>query len=407
MKQGLICLILFLMNANLSAQNWPGWRGPNRDGVLHHNALPEVLPDSLKLNWRVQIGEGYSSPIVVDGTAYVYTRVGEEEVLSSISLKDGKIIWQQKNDAPFTKNQYALKQGKGPFSTPTFDDGKIYALGVNGLLSCFKADSGNLLWRRSFKERVDTSNMFCGTSMAPLLEAGKCIVHVGDDFTGALIAYSAGTGKILWDWKDHGPSYASPILVELNGTKQIVTLTDKACIGADFQTGKILWQIPFIDEWNENIVTPVVSQNMIILSGVRKGTFAIEVTKGKDGWVTNEVWKNNELPMYMSSPVLHGKFLFGFSNKMKGQLFCLNAMTGETLWTSEGRMGQNATLMVTNDKLLVLTTSGELLIVKLNNEKFDPIKSYQVAQTTTWAQPVFLPEQLLVKDSESLALYSF
>ena len=166
-------------------EDWPQWRGPNRDGILHGFSPPEVWPDTLIRKWQISVGGGYSSPIVVNGKAFVHSRKDNQEVISCIDLKNGKLIWSKTNPAPFTINQYAVNQGEGPFSTPTFHNGRLYTLGVNGLLSCFEAGTGKLLWRKEFTRQVNTSKLFCGTAMAPLIENGLCIVHVGDDFKGA------------------------------------------------------------------------------------------------------------------------------------------------------------------------------------------------------------------------------
>lgn len=388
-------------------EDWPQWRGPNRDGILHGFSPPEVWPDTLIRKWQISVGGGYSSPIVVNGKAFVHSRKDNQEVISCIDLKNGKLIWSKTNPAPFTINQYAVNQGEGPFSTPTFHNGRLYTLGVNGLLSCFEAGTGKLLWRKEFTRQVNTSKLFCGTAMAPLIENGLCIVHVGDDFKGALMAYDAETGETKWSWKDHGPGYASPIVVEIDGVRQLVTLTDKACIGVSPATGELLWEVEFSDEWNENIVTPVFYKEMIILSGVRKGTFAIKTTKKNGSWATDKIWHNKNLPMYMSVPVVNNNLLVGFSNKRKGHFFTLDANTGKTLWQSEGRQGRTAALISAGEILLSLTSDGILMIFRKTGNEFIPLKRYTVADSPTWSQPVIFGNNVLIKDAETLALWSF
>ena len=407
LKIGWFLLILSLFAfQKASAQDWPQWRGPNRDGILHDFSPPKVWPDTLLRKWQVPIGAGYSSPIVVNGKAFVHTRKDDQEVISCIDLKNGKLIWSQSNPAPFTINQYAVNQGKGPFSTPTFHNSRLYTLGVNGLLSCFEADTGKLLWRKEFTKQVNTSKLFCGTAMAPIIEDGLCIVHVGDDFNGALIAYDAKTGDIRWSWKEHGPGYASPIIGEIDGVRQLVTLTDKACIGISPATGKLLWEVEFLDEWHENIVTPVFYDGMIIISGVRIGTFAIKPHKKGEIWTTEKIWHNEKLPMYMSCPVVSNHLFVGFSNKRKGQFFTLDVNTGESLWQSEGRQGRKAALISAGEILLSLTTDGTLMIFKKNGNDFIPLKRSTVADSPTWSQPVIVGNNVLIKDAATLALWS-
>lgn len=398
---------IIILFQNTLAQDWPQWRGPNRDGILHDFSPPETWPDALIQKWQVNVGSGYSSPIVVNGKAFIQARKDDLEVISCVDLKTGKIIWSQSNPAPFTINQYATNQGKGPFSTPTFHNGRLYALGVNGLLSCFEVETGQLLWRKEFVKQVNTSKLFCGTSMAPVIVKDVCIVHVGDDFNGALIAYDAKTGETKWSWKEHGPGYASPIIVEIDGVRQLVTLTDKACIGVSPSNGKLLWEVEFLDEWNENIVTPVFYNGIIIVSGVRKGTFAIRPRKNNDDWMTEMVWHNQELPMYMSCPTVSENLLIGFSNKRKGQFFTLNPESGESLWQSEGRQGRNAALINAGTNLFSLDTGGALMIFKKNENELKLVKQYTVADSPTWSQPVILGNNILIKDAETLTLWNF
>ncbi len=406
-----ICLFLLIPSLftfqKTSAKDWPQWRGPNRDGILHDFSPPKAWPDSLIRTWRLSIGGGYSSPIVVNGKAFVHTRKDDREIISCIDLKTGKLIWSQSNAAPFTINQYAINQGKGPFSTPTFHNSRLYTLGVNGLLSCFEAETGDLLWHQEFTRQVNTSKLFCGTAMAPIIENGLCIVHVGDDFNGALVAYDAETGDTKWSLSEHGPGYASPIMVEINGVRQLVTLTDKACISVSPAAGQLLWQVEFLDDWNENIVTPVFYNGMIILSGVRKGTLAIKPHKKGDSWIADEIWHNEKLPMYMSCPVVSKDLLIGFSKKRKGQFFTLNPKTGEALWQSEGRYGKNAALIRASENLFTLTTDGVLMIFKKTGNELMPLKRYTVADSPTWSQPVIFGNNVLIKDAETLTLWNF
>jgi len=405
MKKEVLAAALLLVFENIYAQDWPQWRGSNRDGHVRDIKLLDTWPDSLRLRWSVSVGSGRSSPVVADGKIFVHTRQNDDEVISCLSLSDGQKLWSQTHVALYLANRYATEQGKGPFSTPTYHDGRIYTLGVNGLLTCFDAVTGKQIWQREFAKQVNTSQLFSGTSMSPLVEGGLCMVHVGDDRNGALIAYDALSGEEKWRWTEQGPGYASPIAVEIAGVRQLVTLTDEAAIGMEIASGKLLWQIPFIDEWNENIVTPVVYQDLIIFSGVRKGTFGVRVKQENDLWSTETVWHNTDLPMYMSSPVIIGAQLFGFSNKKKGQLFCLNPTTGAMTWQSEGRGGSNAALVAAGNNLLVLNAEGELLIVDARDKSFEPIKSYTVANSPTWSYPVVLEKQILIKDESHLTLW--
>jgi len=389
----------------VSAQDWAQWRGPNRDGVVKDFVAPAAWPERLKLVWKTEIGSGYSSPVVSKDRAWTHTRKGEEEVISCLDLKTGKIVWSKGYQVAFTKNQYATEMGKGPHSTPALYDGKLYTLGVTAILSCFDADTGELKWRKDFGA-PDTSKMFCGTAFSPVIDQGNLIIYIGDDIKGgSMFAFDPVTGKERWKWTGEGPGYASPIVVELEGARQIVTMTDKSAIGVESKTGKLLWRLPWPDEWNENIVTPILYKNTLIFSGVRKGTVAVQVAKNGAEWATKQVWHNPEIAMYMNSPVLEGDHLYGMSSKRKGQYFCLEAATGKLLWTTEGREGFNAAILNTKDALLILTSDANLVVAKKSAKGFEQVAKYSVADRATYAHPVLMGKHILVKDDATIALW--
>ncbi len=400
----LSCIVALCTLAN--AQDWTQWRGPNRDGVVTNFAAPAKWPEKLKLVWKTPVGSGYSSPVVSKDKAWVHSRSNNEEVVSCLDLKNGKVLWSKSYAVPFKKNQYAAQMGQGPHSTPVLYQGKLYTLGVNAVLSCFDANTGELKWRKDFGI-PDTSKMFCGTAMSPVIENGNVIVHTGDDIKGGVMtAFDAATGQEKWKLNCDGPGYASPISVTLAGTRQLVTLTRKSVIGIATQSGQLLWSFPWPDEYDENIVTPLIYKDRLILSGVRRGTLALQVTKAGDKWETKQVWHNPELTMYMNSPVLDGEHLYGLSNKRKGMFFCMEAATGKVLWQTEGRDGVNAAVLNTKDLLFFLTNDANLVVAKKSAQGFAQVAKYSVGDSATYAHPVLLGKQLLVKDDASLLLWS-
>jgi outer membrane protein assembly factor BamB len=388
------------------AQDWPQWRGANRDGVVKDFVAPAAWPEKLKQIWKTPVGTGYSSPVVGQGRAWIHTRSNDEEAVTCLDVKTGKVLWRKTEAVAFTKNQYATQMSNGPFATPALANGRLYTLGVNAVLSCFDAQTGRLEWRKEFG-KPDTSKLFCGTAASPLIDGGNVIVYVGDDVKGGqMLALDAASGKERWKWAGDGPGYASPIVAEIEGVQQVVTMTAKSVVGVAAKDGQQLWTLPWPDEWNENIVTPLVYKNSLILSGVRKGTAAVRITKAGDKWEPKELWRNAELTMYMNSPVLDGDHLFGMTNKRKGQLFCADAATGKLLWTTEGREGVNAAILNTKDLLFILTSDASLIIARKSTKGFEQAAKYPVANSATFAHPALIGKQILVKDESSVSLFS-
>lgn len=403
------CIRVFLALASLSAvavaQDWAQWRGANRDGVVKDFIAPATWPKELKQVWKTPVGSGYSSPVVSKDRVWVHSMSGEEESVTCLDLKSGKPLWSKRYPAQFTKNQYANEMSKGPFSTPVLHQGKLYTLGVNAVLSCFDAATGELKWQKDFG-KPSTSKNFCGTAMSPVIEGGNLIVYTGDDIKGGvMVALNALTGKEVWRWTGEGPGYASPIVAAFGGVRQIVTMTDKSVVGIAAKTGQLLWRLEWPDEWNENIVTPLVWKNSLILSGVRKGTMAVEPTKTGDKWEVKQLWHNRELTMYMNSPVLEGDHFYGMTNKRKGSIFCAEAATGKVLWSTEGREGVNAAILHSKELLFVLNNDAGLIVARKNPKAFEQVAKYSVAESATYAHPAIWGKHVLVKDDASIALW--
>ncbi|HTB10525.1 MAG TPA: PQQ-binding-like beta-propeller repeat protein [Bryobacteraceae bacterium] len=375
-------MVLLLTALALLASDWPEWRGPHRDGVVLEE--PKAWPEKLALKWKTEVGIGHSSPVMAAGSIYEFTRQGDQETVLSIDPASGKIRWKQQYPAPYKMNPAAVSHGEGPKSTPVYSKGKLYTFGINGILSAFDAETGKPLWRHDFKSAPDF-----GTAMSPVVDNGLLIAHVG-----ALTAFDAATGAVKWAWNGDSPAYASPIVVELGGVRQVVTQTHSNIVGVAVASGKLLWKIPFTTEYDQNIVTPVLYKDTLIFSGIDKGVFAV-----RDG---KTIWQNKGVSMYMSSPVLVGDLLFGFSHLKKGQIFCLDAGTGATLWTGPPRGGDNAAMLASSTMLYWLTPDGQLGIAKPTAKGLNEIRQYEVAESPTWAHPVVLGDGVLVKDLKSL-----
>lgn len=397
--RGRITLCISALLAIAWAEDWPQWRGPHRDGVATGFAEPKAWPEKLTLRWKVTVGEGHSSPVVADGKIFVHTRQGDREVVTALRPENGQAIWQEGYAAPYTMNPAAVSHGKGVKSTPAVEGGRIFTFGINGTLSCFDTRTGKPQWRKEF------GSPDFGVATSPVVDRGLVIVHVGGNIQGALTAFDAATGAEKWSWKGDGPAYASPIVVELGGTRQVVTQSRHNIVGVSADTGGLLWQIPFKTVYAQNIVTPVLYRDTLVFTGIANPIMGVKVLKHGAEWTTETVWQNKDFSMYMSSPVLSGGLLFGFSERKRGQFFCLKPDDGTTLWTSEGRQADNAAIVAAGSVWLILMPDANLIVARQSRKSFETLRKYSVADSPTWAHPVVLDRGILIKDSTMLSLW--
>ena len=389
------------------AADFPQWRGPARDGLIVGLAPRGTWPEALKPAWKTTVGAGHSSPVVVGDRVFQFSRIGDDEVVQALEVASGKSVWRQSYKAPYTMNMAATSHGKGPKATPLVEDGRVFTLGISGILSAFDAATGRPLWRKEFGTQFKETSPLYGAATSPVMDQGRLIVYVGGNADGALTAFAPATGAILWAFKGDGPAYTSPVVADLAGVRQIVTMSDASLVGVSAEKGELLWKLPFTTAYTQNAVTPVIRGDLVIYGGLEHAMQAVRITRSAAGLVPQPVWENPEVANYMSSPVLVGDRLYGLSHKRKGQLYCLDALTGKTIWLSEARQGENASLLAGGGALFVLTTDSELLVASLEGATFSVRKRYPVATSPTWAHPVVLPEGVLVKDAESLAFLKF
>lgn len=391
------------------AQDWPRWRGASGDGAVEGFTEPKAWPDQLKQRWKAPAGVGHSSPLVVGARVYLHSRQGENEVVAAFDINNGKTIWQDSYPVAYTMNPAATGHGKGPKSTPVLSaingGARLYTLGITGVLSCYDAAKGKLLWRKDFAKQFKSTSPDFGTAASPIIDRGLLIVYVGGSDSGALKAFDAASGEEKWSWNGDGPGYATPIVVEIAGKRQIVTQSQQNIIGVWADNGSLLWKIPFTTPYVQNIVTPIKYKDLLIFSGINKGVFAVRVSWRDNKWATDTVWDNKEVSMYMNSPLLSGDLLFGMSHKNKGQFFCLDAASGKTLWTGDPRQGENAAMVIAGNTIFSLTNDADLIITSVADKGAKVIKKYHVAEKPTWAHPAIAGKNILIKDETALALW--
>jgi outer membrane protein assembly factor BamB len=327
------------------------------------------------------------------------------EVARALDLRTGKTIWRQGYRAPYNVYPGAASYGSGPKSTPVVHEGRLFSLGIGGILTAFDAKDGRVVWQKDFAGRFKANAPPFGTSMSPLVVGDLLIVHAGGHEGGALIAFDPATGKEKWTLEGDGPSYSSPILATFSGQLQLVIQVHRKILGVDPASGRALWSFPFVTPCDQNIVTPLTAGDLIVVSSQDTGTQGIRPTRKGTEWVPLVAWHTQEVSMYMSSPVLVNGRVIGLSHRKKGQYFALDPATGTIEWKSEPGQGENAAFVLTAGALLVLEGDGTLLVLPPDAASFSPTHRYRIAESATFAHPVPTALGILVKDENGLSLY--
>lgn len=397
--------LLALVSAGFGiAADWPQWRGPGRDG--HIPALAGDMPSGLERVWDVAVGEGYSSLVSAGGLLYVHARRGADEVVTALSAETGAVAWEQSYEAAFSKNPYATEVHAGPFATPLLYAGRLYTLGGKAVLSCWDPANGELIWRRDDSERVDTSKMFTGTAASPLGNDGNVIVYVGDDTGGSILALNSATGAMAWRWDGDGPGYAAPRVRNVGGRQHLLTMSDGAMLALDPTDGRMLWKHPFPDEWHENIMTPAVYEDTVVVSGVRNGTVGLRVAETDGAWTAKSLWVNDQIRVYMSLPVQDGPWLMGLSKRDKGRWFRLDMRTGDVAWSSEPRQTEQASVFLSGGRLLAFTVEGHVRVMEAGVAEYREVGRFELEDAgAIWAQPVIDGGDLYVRHGERVSRY--
>ena len=397
----MVVCVLLVSASVVFAQDWPQWRGPNRDGKVTGFKAPQQWPKELKLRWKTPVGTGDATPALVGDKLYVFTRQGVEEVTTCLEVERGEEQWMSKYVAQAVTG--AASRHPGPRSSPTVADGKVVTIGVGGVLSCLNAATGKLMWRKDPFPKV-VPRFF--TAMSPIIVDGMAIAHLGGQGNGAIIAYDLATGSEKWRWGEEGPDYGSPALLTAAGTRQIVTPTEKSIVGVSVADGKLLWQLPFAPPRRAyNAATPIVDGQTVIYTGAGRGAKAVRIEKQGDGFAAKELWSNPELAPQFNTPVLRDGLLFGLTDR--SNLYCINAQTGQTAWTGTSPRGSRgfAAIVSAGSCLVVLANDSELIIYKPSDKEYSEITRYKVADTPTYAHPIISGNRVFVKDQESVAMW--
>jgi outer membrane protein assembly factor BamB len=385
--------------AQRSPQDYPQWRGLNRDGSASAFAEPSSWPEALTRRWKIDVGVGYATPLVISDAVYTFTRRNETEVMTALEAATGKERWHTSYAAPYAPDTPAAAHGVGPKATPLFHNGRLYTLGITGIVSAFDAATGKLVWQTP----AAAEHPSYGTAVSPVGDKDLVIVHPGNH--GPLTAFDANTGTVRWTGTDRG-AYASPIIVELGGIRQVVTMTQESVLGVSLSDGARLWEYPWQSRSTPSAITPIVYEETLIVSSQAMGVTALKPARRGDKWAVDRVWETKEVSLFLSNPVVVGDTLFGLSEKARGQFFALDAQSGKVLWLGQPRQASNTAIVKAGNLLLLLNDDAELIVARSSRNGFEPLKRYMVADSATWAQPAVSGNRIFVKDVSSLSLWT-
>jgi outer membrane protein assembly factor BamB len=381
-----------------SSQDYTQWRGQSRDGSASTFSKPESWPENLRLKWRVEVGAGYATPIVVGNTVYAFTWRDGKEGMTALDAETGETSWRTEYPVSYEMYEGTFDHGEGPKATPLFHNGKLCTLGISGTISCFDASSGKIVWQRPAPQ---TQPAF-GTAASPIGDGDIVIVQA--DGYNELTAFDANTGVIKWTVKNKF-TFASPMIVDLYGVRQLVTVTQRSIIGISLSDGALLWEYPW-DSPFVQAITPVLYNEMLIVSGQNRGVMAVKPIRREDKWVVDVIWETREVSMFLSNPVVVGGALFGMSDRNSGQFFAIDASSGQVLWLGRPRQATNTALVKADDLLFFLNDDAELIVARSSRTGFEPLKRYSVADSATWAQPAISGKRIFIKDLSSLSLWT-
>lgn len=400
MNKHLIFLSLLICQASVQAQDWPQWLGPHRDGSIDATIAP--WQGSLQVLWKQPVGEGHSSPIVADGKVFLhYKAAGKDEEWVRAWDTQGKLLWQ----AMYPRPPYSNIFGNGPRATPTYANGKLYTLGVTGLLLCWDANTGEDLWHHDLLAKFNAKNLLFGVSASPLV-AGKLLYLMPGGKDGSMVALDAATGAVRWKTGSDTASYASPMMTKVGDKDLVVFLTAEGVVGLDASSGEEYWRIPLKDRLNESSTTPVRIGDLLFASSVTFGSLGIKLGTDAGKPTATQLWKEPSLTCYFGTPVAFDGLLYVVTGQATltnatASLHCIDPKTGKTLWTKPKVGTYHASLMRTKDKLLMLEEKGDLVMLRPNGEKYEELCRSKLCGQT-WAHSAWANGVLYIRDAKEV-----
>jgi outer membrane protein assembly factor BamB len=381
--------------AHAARNYWTNYRGPNRDGRYEELPVLTSWPaGGLTPIWKQPVGIGYASFTVAEGAAFTIEQRRRQEVAAAYDAATGRELWTQSWNAEYTDST-----GDGPRATPTWDDGRLYVLGATGELRCLDAKTGRVIWGKNILSENGASNLPWAMAASPLIVDDKVIVLPGGSGGKSVVAYNKMNGAPVWKSLDDRQAYVSPMLVTLGGRRQILVVSALRAVGLVPESGQLLWSYAWDTDMGINVSQPIIvgPNRFFISSGYGKGAALVEVNGGN----ARTIWENINMKNKFNSSVLHQGHVYGLD---EGILTCVDVNTGERKWKG-GRYGYGQVIFASGN-LIVITDTGELVLVRAAPDQFSELARFQAIEGRTWNYPAIAGGRLLVRNANQMAAYN-
>jgi len=379
---------------------WTNFRGPKRDGHYEEKPVLTSWPaNGLTALWKQPVGLGYASFTVADGRAYTLEQRRGQEVVAAYDVNTGRELWTQGWNAEYDAGD---DTGDGPRATPTWDQGRLYALGATGELRCLDANTGAVVWGKNILSDNQASNLQWAMAASPLIVDDKVIVLPGGANNKSIVAYNKLTGVPMWRALSDQQAYVSPMLVELAGRRQIISVSSSRVVGLVPETGALLWSYTWDTSTGINVSQPIIVDNnrFFISSGYGKGAALVEVKGSGQSFTATTVWENINMKNKFNSSVYYNGYIYGLD---EGILTCLDVNTGQRKW-KDGRYGFGQVLLASGH-LIITSDSGDLALVKASPDGYTEVARFSALQGKTWNYPAIADGHLLVRNANEMAAY--
>jgi outer membrane protein assembly factor BamB len=379
------------------------FRGDKRDGVVVGPRLAhDWLREPPKLVWRQPVGGGYAGFVVAGSLVVTIEQRRDQEAVVAYDFDTGQERWVHEYPALFSEPL----GGDGPRATPTIHDGRVYALGATGVLTCLELASGKPLWSLNILEQNHCGNLDWAMSGSPLILDGLVLVNPGTQKgsadSRAITTFDAQSGEPRWAGGDTKAGYASPVLVTLAEVPQILIFDGVGLAGFDAADGTELWRTPWKSDFDINAAQPVVLDGDRVFISSASGAAVYHVAKSDDKWSVDEVWKTTRMKCGYSCPIAYQGYVYGIDENI---LACVDPADGKRMWKErQGQFGHGQ-ILLSGDLLVVLGEAGELALVLASPERYHELGRIQAIEGKTWNNPTLVGNRIFVRNHLEMAAY--